>query len=106
MHRIEVNLLTKEQTVVPWTPEEIAALPPPPPPPPRRIAKADIWRRATNTEAEQLDALLNAQPVRMRRMWADAQYLSTDDELYPAVEAALTGLLGAVRTAQLLEASQ
>jgi hypothetical protein len=32
MDRIEVNVLTGEQTVIPLTPEEIAALPPPPPP--------------------------------------------------------------------------
>ena len=102
MHRIEVNLLTNEQTVIPMTPEEIAALPPSPPPPPRRIAKADIWRRVTDAEAVLLDALLNAQPVRLRRMWEDAQYLSTDDDLFPQVEAALVGLFGAPRTAELL----
>lgn len=102
MHRIEVNILTGEKTVIALTPEEIAALPPPPPLPPRRIAKADIWRRVTDAEAVSLDALLNAQPVRLRRMWEDAQYLSTDDELYPQVEAALVGLFGASRTAELL----
>jgi hypothetical protein len=102
MDRIEVNVLTGEQTVITLTPEEIAALPPPQPPPPRRIAKADIWRRCTEAEAETLDTLLNAQPVRLRRMWADAQFLSTDDEMFPAVEAALVNAFGAPRTAELL----
>jgi hypothetical protein len=102
MNRIEFNVLTGEQTVIALTPEEIAALPPPPPPPPRRIAKADIWRRATDAEAVTLDALLNAQPVRLRRMWADAQFLSTDDDLYPSVESALTTAFGAARAAELL----
>ena len=34
MHRIEVNVMTGEVTVVDLTPEEIAALPPPPAPAP------------------------------------------------------------------------
>lgn len=102
MNGIEVNVITGEQTVIPLTAEEIAALPPPPPPPPRRIAKADIWRRATDAEAVTLDALLSAQPVRLRRMWADAQFLSTDDGLFPTVQAALVQAFGASRAAELL----
>jgi hypothetical protein len=102
MNRVQVNVLTGELTVTPLTPEEIAALPPPQPPPPRRIAKADIWRRCTEPEAETLDTLLNAQPVRLRRMWADAQFLSTDDDMFPAVQAALATAFGATRAAELL----
>jgi hypothetical protein len=102
MTRSEVNVLTGEQTVIPLTPEEIAALPPPPPPPPRIIAKADIWRRCTDAEAVTLDTLLNAQPIRLQRMWADAQFLSTGDEMFSAVETALITAFGATRAAQLL----
>ena len=102
MNRIEVNVITGEQTVIPLTPEEIAAIPPEPPPSPRRIAKADIWRRSTDAEAVTIDYLLNSQPVRLRRMWEDAQYLSTDDDLFPNVEAALVQAFGASRAAELL----
>jgi hypothetical protein len=106
MNRIEVNVITGEQTVIPLTPEEIAALPPAPPPLPRRIAKADIWRRCTNSEAEAVDSLLNAQPIRLQRMWADAQYLSTADELFPAVQTALSQAFGSERASQLLASTE
>jgi hypothetical protein len=102
MTRIEIDVVTGVQTVIPLTPEEIAALPPPAPPPPRVISKADIWRRCTDAEAVTLDTLLNAQPVRLRRMWADAQFLSTGDEMFSAVETALITAFGATRAAQLL----
>lgn len=72
------------------------------PPAPRQIYKADIWRRATNAEADIMDAMLDSQPARLRRMWADAQYLQSDDELYATIEAALIGQFGATRAAELL----
>jgi len=76
--------------------------PPPPQPQPRIIYKADIWRRASNAEADTMDAMLDSQPARLRRMWADAQYLQSDDELYATIEAALTAQFGATRAAELL----
>lgn len=56
MERIEINVRTGEQTIIPLTPEEIAALPPPPPPITPRISFAQLLiglvRRAFITEPE------------------------------------------------------
>ncbi|WP_448950591.1 hypothetical protein [Labrys neptuniae] len=80
---------------------------PPPVAPPASaftvVHKADIWRRATDAEATTIDAQLNAQSVRLRRMWQDSQTLSTMDELYPAVQAAFVSAFGAERAKELLE---
>lgn len=70
-----------------------------------RIFKADIWRRATDAEAVTIDAALQAQPVRLRRLWDDAQWLETTDELYPSLQAAFVAAFGAARAAELLEPS-
>lgn len=67
------------------------------------IYKADIWRLATDAEAATIDAALNAQPVRLRRMWQDSQTLATTDEMYPMVKAAFEQAFGADRAAVLLE---
>lgn len=101
MDRIEINVMTGERSVISLTAEEIAALPPAPESP-RQIRKADLWRRATDQEAVTIDGLLTAQPVRLQRMWQDAMFLSTDDELYPAIEGALVTAFGAARAAELL----
>lgn len=69
------------------------------------IFKADIWRRATDAEAAIIDAELNAQPVRLRRMWQDSQTLATTDEMYPAVYAAFLAAFGEERAKQLLAPS-
>lgn len=70
---------------------------------PTVIYKADIWRRATDAEATTIDAALNAQPVRLRRMWQDSQTLATSDEMYPLVSAAFAQAFGSARAAELLE---
>lgn len=77
-----------------------------PPPPPTVIFKADIWRRATEAEAETLDALLSAQPARLRRMWSDSQTLMSSDEMYPVVLAAVTQAFGENRASELLAPSE
>jgi hypothetical protein len=72
-------------------------------PPLTIIFKADIWRRATEAEAEAIDARLNAQPLRLRRLWQDSQFLATTDEHYPAIRDAFVAAFGAERARQLLE---
>lgn len=67
--------------------------------------KADIWRRATDAEAEIMDQMLNAQPIRMRRMWTDAVHLMSNDELFATIQAALTAAFGEARAAELLAPS-
>jgi hypothetical protein len=66
------------------------------------ISKDAIWRRATDAEAEAMEAALAAQPVRVRRIYDGASYISTGDELFSLLEAALVGLFGAERAAELL----
>jgi len=69
------------------------------------IYKADIWRRATDAEAVTIDAQLNAQPVRLRRMWQDSQMLSTSDEMYPIIKTAFIAAFGRARADVLLAPS-
>lgn len=67
------------------------------------IFKADIWRRASDAEAQVIDLQLSAQPIRLQRMWQDSQTLSVDDQLYPRIRDAFVVAFGDVRAAQLLE---
>ena len=71
-----------------------------------RVYKADVWRRATDAEAAQIDALLKAQPVRLQRLWDDAQFLLTTDELFASVQAGAVSLFGAERAAELLQPTE
>lgn len=72
---------------------------------PPRTSKAAFWMRVTDAEAEQIDALLEAQPAKMRRLWTDAQYLDHTHPMYPQVLSALTSLLGEARANELLAES-
>ncbi|GJD58343.1 hypothetical protein [Methylobacterium dankookense] len=67
--------------------------------------KADIWRRATDEEAEQMDEALASLPVRQRRMYADAQYLNHGDEMFAVLSDALVHLFGEPRAIELLTPS-
>lgn len=71
-----------------------------------KLYKADVWRRCTATEAELLDSALAVQPVRLRRMWDDALFISTADELYGVLLAGISAVLGATRAAELLEPTE
>lgn len=77
----------------------------PPDPPPVVVSKDAIWRRATDEEAGQMEAALQSQPVRVRRIYEGATLISTGDELYGVLETALVQLFGTERTAELLEPS-
>ncbi len=67
-----------------------------------RLYKSEVWRRATDAEAEQLDAALSAAPVRLRRLWADSTVLDTTSEDWPLLRDPVVQLLGAARAAELL----
>lgn len=71
-----------------------------------RISKDMIWRRATDEEAEQMQAALDAQSVRLRNIYAGAAWIETTDELYGVLQAALVGLFGEQRAAELLEPTE
>jgi len=68
-----------------------------------RIAKQTIWLRATDDEAVQLKAALDAQSVRLQMAFAGSAWLNTGDDLHPLILGAVTQLFGAERAAQLLE---
>jgi hypothetical protein len=67
-----------------------------------RISKDAIWRRATDEEAEAMEAALSSQPVRIRRIYEGATHLQTGDELFSLLEASMLQMFGADRTGELL----
>ncbi len=67
-----------------------------------RIAKNAIWERATDAEATVMDALLSAQPVRIRRIYDGATHIEPNHELFGLLQQALTAAFGAHRAAELL----
>lgn len=68
--------------------------------------KKDIWQRCTEEEAEALNAALLMAPLRQRKMFEDAQYLSHGDDLFPAVRAAVEAACGFDRAAAILSPSE
>ncbi|MCO5092679.1 hypothetical protein [Bosea sp. (in: a-proteobacteria)] len=74
----------------------------PPVPALTRIAKADLWRRLTDEEAELLDTALAAAPLRLRRIFEAAQYLDTGDPDHPALRAGIVGALGEQRADEVM----
>ncbi len=76
-----------------------------PPPAPLITFKADLWRRATDEEAVQMDEALHELPVRLRRMYEDSQHIGHGDEFFPALSEGLIGLFGEARASELLLAS-
>lgn len=82
------------------------AEPHPEPPALTKLYKADIWRRATDTEAEVIDGMLMSQPARLRRLWSDATFLSTTDELFTMIHAAAVQVFGEARANVLLQPTE
>lgn len=96
----------RDLAVANWTPEVIqqfalANIPPASHVPPR-IAKNAIWERATEEEAVQMEAMLEQQHVRIRRIYEGATHISTEHELFSLLSGALTQAFGAERAAELL----
>lgn len=67
--------------------------------------KADLWRRCTDEEADQIDVALKAAPARQRRLFEDAQYLDHADAAFAFARAALVSLFGETRAVELLAVS-
>ena len=84
-----------------WILDEAGEIVPPPVLPglpvaaPSRLAKADLWRRLSDEEAETLDVALQQAPIRLRRIFEAAQYLDTADDDYQALRAGIVAALGA-----------
>lgn len=78
---------------------------PDPPAAPAVIYKADIFRRATEDEAEAMTAALSQASARLQGIFAGAQMLSTDDPDFPMIRAGIIAAVGETRADQLLAPS-
>jgi hypothetical protein len=76
-----------------------------PAPPPARTYKADVWRRATDAEADVIIAALAQQTRRQQRIFNDAQYLDQSDPMFATLKAQFVGAFGQARADQLLAPS-
>ena len=76
-----------------------------PPPPPSITQKADIWRRATDEEAETLSNLLAALPAKKRNLYNDCNYLSHADPFFAELHAAVAQAITPARADVVLAAS-
>ena len=80
---------------------------------PPSTSKADIWRRATDAEAEVIDALLRdlpsdlgMSPVKLRRLWDDATSIDHSDPLFETIRAIAVEHFGEERADALLKPSE
>jgi len=98
--------LYQNQSLRRWDGSRIVVYAPPIAPAlPSRTAKADIWRRASDAEAAQIAAGLDALPLRKRRIYDDATYLDHSDPLFAELLAGFIGAFGQARASELLAAS-
>lgn len=89
-----------------WDGSKIVTYTPPPAPPlDLRTAKADIWRRATDAEADTILAGLDALPPRKRQIYNDATYLDHSDPLFDELADGFIQAFGEVRASELLAVS-
>lgn len=72
------------------------------PPPLTKLAKATLWRRCTDEEAEILSFVLSQAPFRLRLIFEAAQYLDTTDSDYEPLRAGVVAALGEARAVTLL----
>lgn len=94
-----------------WIIEPIPEEPPPEegenvPVEPTKIVKADIWRRATEEEAEGMSLALAAAPVRLREMYNAATYISINDPEFDALRAGIAAVVGEERAAIILKPTE
>lgn len=76
-----------------------------PVPPPAKTYKADVWRRATDAEAETIAAVLSQQTVRKQRLFNDADYLNHADPEFVELKAGFVQVFGQARADELLAPS-
>lgn len=73
---------------------------------PPRTFKADIWRRATEQEAEAIEAMLSQQSARIRGLWYDSSYILHTDELFQLAWDNAVQAFGEGRAGELLAPSE
>jgi len=66
------------------------------------IPKQLPFLRATDQEAEQIEAAIQASGARLRNVYAGATHLDTADPLFPMVQGVLEQIVGEARAAELL----
>ena len=67
-----------------------------------KVFKVNVWKNATDLEAEKLVAKLAEQPLRLRKSWEDARYLETTDDTFALVKSAFVQAIGQARADILL----
>lgn len=73
---------------------------------PPRTYKADIWRRATEQEAEAIEQMLSQQSARIRGLWYDTSYILHTDELFTLAWDNAVQAFGEARAGELLAPSE
>ncbi|EJB02874.1 hypothetical protein Rleg9DRAFT_1688 [Rhizobium leguminosarum bv. trifolii WSM597] len=66
------------------------------------ISKTTPWLRMTDEEAEEMEAAMNAAPARLRAIYNAAQFLQSDDDLWPTLLSLISSTLSPQRAQELL----
>ena len=69
------------------------------------ISAVTLWERMTEAEGEQVDAVMQSQPFRIRQIFMTAQTYRSDHELWPLLQQVTTDLFGGQRAGELLAQS-
>ena len=69
------------------------------------IPAVALWERMTEAEGEQVEAIMQTQPFRIRQIFTTAQTYRSDHELWPLLQQVATDLFGAQRAGELLAQS-
>lgn len=64
-----------------------------------------LWERMTEAEGEQVEAVMQTQPFRIRQIFTTAQTYRSDHELWPLLQQVAADLFGAQRAGELLAQS-
>ena len=92
----------KDGDIVEIDPSEVVTFEPPHLAPPQRVYKAPMFRKMTDAEYEAYLQIRAGFPPRMQAIFDAAEYLSSDDEFWPALVAAAEQVYGAERAAEIL----
>lgn len=77
----------------------------PPPDPVTVVDAVDFWSRLTDEEADQVEAVMQTQPFRIRKIFETAQTFRSDHELWPLLLQIANGLFSPERVAVILASS-
>ncbi|QIG77997.1 hypothetical protein EVB74_049 [Rhizobium phage RHph_Y3_56_1] len=66
------------------------------------IGKSTPWRRMSDDEVADVDAAMQAAPLKQRRLYEAASYIGTEDELFDTLKAVLSTVLSPGRADELL----